>query len=262
MAFIREYAAMSGDPFRFRLPKFLKPPKALRKFQPGKALGKLASFVGKNIGTLASFVPVMGPALGKVFDRAMSVAASIPGGQDQLLSFARSYGYDTGDPRDSWGNDWSGDPGAPKPARKRKQAAAGPKVKAARKANARAAKGPGVLKRIGKGTGAAVGAIAQNFPGLLEAFNAAGGAGEALGHAAAGAIPGLPRLPGARGFGGHRRTMNPLNLKALRRSTRRLEGFEKVVKRVAPHLLTRGRIASGHRTRHKSGCTCAVCKRR
>ena len=48
MAFIREYAA-AGDPFKLRLPKKLrkrfKLPKAIRKFQPGKALKSIAQAV-------------------------------------------------------------------------------------------------------------------------------------------------------------------------------------------------------------------------
>lgn len=239
---------MSGDPFRFRLPKFI------RKFQPGKALGRLGSLVARNIGTLASFVPVMGPVLGKAFDRAMKLAENIPGGQDSLTAFARSYGYDVnaGDPRESWPG-FMGDPAGrpPKAGMKRKQAAAGPAVKAKRKAGARAAKSGG-------GTAASDDRAAAMLAALKggNVIGAAAGEGAAL----------FKSLTGhggkaAAGFGGHRRSMNPANVHALRRSMRRVEGFEKLARRVMPHVFTRGRIASGHRTRHKPGCSCAVCKR-
>lgn len=68
-------------------------------------------------------------------------------------------------------------------------------------------------------------------------------------------------------FGGHHRHQNPANVKALNRSLRRVEGFEKLVKRVMHHKLfkrVRGGSAGMYEGRargHKSGCGCAVCRR-
>jgi hypothetical protein len=128
-----------------------------------------------------------------------------------------------------------GDPG-PRPAPKRKSAAAGPRAKAARKRVVRgqratraahgAPKGPGKKK----GRGLDLGALASNDRvqaaiNQLRGGNLAGAAGSAIfgsGNA--------PRKGG--GGGGSRRRKNPANVKALRRSLSRVEGFGKLVKRV------------------------------
>src|SRR5438552_7071805 len=54
MAFIRQYME-AGDPFRFRLPRIIRPPKKLRG-----ALGKIGHFVGK-VAPIASLVPGLQP---------------------------------------------------------------------------------------------------------------------------------------------------------------------------------------------------------
>lgn len=196
--------------------------------------------------------------------------------EDQPMSFARMYGYD----------DWSGDP---KPVPKRKQAASGPKAKAKRKANVRqnraakkgGARGPdwqkigAQAKRFGKG---ALDVGGKVLPYALELVPGSGIA--RAGIRAAGSMmqrPGaedfalpaggfaMPRGKRVPGFGGKRHTMNPTNVKALKRSIRRLEGFQKVVKRVAKMLPPAARhtltgSAPSHRG-HKAGCKCFGCKK-
>jgi len=121
------------------------------------------------------------------------------------MAFMRMYGM-------------AGDPGRLTP--RRKSAAAGPRVKAGRKRQVRAKR---AARAGGKGFDfgslgmAALGAlpgggIAQNIAGQV--FHKGGG------KAAAGEE------------GGRRRRKNPLNIKALRRSLSRVEGFGHVVARV------------------------------
>lgn len=253
MAFIREYAA-AGDPFRLRMPKGLK-----RAFTPPRALRKLQ---------VRDIAHVAAPALGL-----------IPG-VGTAMNFARSYGYDLGDP-------------APKPGHRRKGAAAGPKHKAEKKAQKRAAKGaqhvvhgkaPKKGKKKGKGLGATLagldygalaqaaasgipiaGGVASELIGQMHGGAAQPGAGGPdFGTFDAGAVAGHIGAHGAHGFGHKRRSMNPANVHALRRSMRRMEGFERLVKRVAPHLLTAHKSHRHHSSTggHKAGCRCAVCKRK
>jgi hypothetical protein len=136
------------------------------------------------------------------------------------MAFMRMYGM-------------QGDPG-PRPAPRRKSAAAGPRAKAARKRVVRgqratraqhgAPKGPGKKKGGGLNLGQLVNndrvqaAISQ-----LRGGNLAGAAGSA--------IFGSGKAGGGGG-GGHRRSVNPANVKALRRSLRRVEGFGRLVSRV------------------------------
>lgn len=163
------------------------------------------------------------------------------------MAFIRQYGM-------------AGDPG-PRPAPKRKSAGAGPKMKANRKRQVRknramrghqgAPKGPGKKQRgpkfdfgamIGKGADIAQkfipgGAIADALgmhlsdlgkliPGSQDAAAAAAAAGISL--------PDMNKaIKGAKGGkGGHGRRKNPANVKALRRSLSRVEGFGRLVKRV------------------------------
>lgn len=137
------------------------------------------------------------------------------------MAFMRMYGM-------------QGDPG-PRPAPRRKSAAAGPRAKAARKRVVRgqratrathgAPKGPGKKKARGIDLGQIASsdrvqaAIAQ-----LRGGNLAGAAGSA--------IFGSGKAGHAMGGGGHRRTINPSNVKALRRSLRRVERFGQLVSRV------------------------------
>lgn len=234
MGFIREYMDQSGDPFLKR--RMFRLPKRIRKFQPGRALRAA-------LPAVAGFVPGAGMALDLA--RGLGYEAGDEDMDPTELAFARMYGYEAGDPGKS---------------SKRKAAAAGPKAKAKAKKNKRAAKagkaaahasgakskGKGIskkhldmLKKAG-GIGAQIllGA-GKDVPGLGGAISAA----QDMGYL--GGAPGLDATPiavpagmGAPGAfhipGMHRKrhTMNPANVKALRRSIRRLEGFEKLVKHV------------------------------
>lgn len=235
MAFIREYAELSGDPFSFRIPK------RLRKLKVGRALA----------GVAGHLIPGVGAA----------------------VDFARGYGLMAGDP-------------------KRKSAAKGPKAKAQAKAVHRAKKASGQhvsghAKRRGKGglTGGAVLDIIKQHGG--EAIRGATELGKAVLtrgpiSAAGGMIGGefdpppgvVPiALPGGRVAhmrvaGGHRRTINAANVKALRRAGRRFEAFAKLVKTAAKHtpglkyslgMHHGGGHARGRRG-HKPGCKCVACR--
>lgn len=245
MGFTREYMAYGGDPFRLRAPRFV------RKMQPGRLLGHAA------LG-LAGNTPVLGSA----------------------VNFARSYGLVAGDPSP-----------------RRKGAAAGPKHKAKQKAQHRAAKqqhhaqaqhhGKGKGKGKKKGAGpqidwnalgeAAAGAVpvvgglaqeiyrqtAQNMNPEAEPT----GATPIAAHPDFGTFGGGGHAARGAHGGGHRRHLNPANVHALRRSIRRMESFEKLVRKVTPHLaaLHPSRSHSHQAPRrargHKSGCRCAVCSR-
>lgn len=225
MAFIREYSSVAGDPFSLRVPK------RFRKMKIGRALGKVARSV---LPVAAGFIPGVGGfargALEKVLNRiprpviqSLEMAGYEP--QEIATSFARSYGLEMGDP-------------APRPAQKRKRAGSGPKAKAAKKAEKRSERAgrPAKAKKSGahgpKGAGgkepidwgSILGDTAGAMRGAIDKLPGRGGG--ALG----GIIPG--DLFGAGGRGRGRRTMNPANVKALRRSLRRVEGFHKLVKRV------------------------------
>lgn len=137
------------------------------------------------------------------------------------MAFMRMYGM-------------QGDPG-PRPAPKRKSAGAGPRAKASRKRMVRAQratrathgapKGPG--KKKGKKGGISLGALgADRLGGLVDQLRQ-GNLGGALGQAVLGTGK---HLGGA--LGGHHRTINPANVKALKRSLRRVERFGQLVKRV------------------------------
>lgn len=273
MAFIRNYAARDmGDPFSLRIPK------KLRKLKVGRALGKVAraglSLVPGIGGIASSLLPPEAQAAQA--EAAMLPPAGEPEWDDEnpgagftyikpppghpAWSFARSYGWDMGDP------------GVRVP--KRKQAAAGPKAKAARKAEKRAAKAAAPARGMVKATSAR-GKKAGAFGGMLGAFGASaleaarqtgkiarGGPGSIMSQAFNFSMPGSGAT-GARGAGVHRRAMNPTNVKALRRSLRRLEGFEKLVKRIEkqyPRLKRPAGAARAVPRGHKSGCRCVACK--
>lgn len=69
MGFIRQYADMSGDPFRFRLPRIIRPPKKLKA-----VIQKVAKTVGRAVPLAASFVPgVGGLAAGLLAGRGKSI---------------------------------------------------------------------------------------------------------------------------------------------------------------------------------------------
>jgi hypothetical protein len=111
----------------------------------------------------------------------------------------------------------AGDPGRLHP--RRKQAAAGPRVKAGRKRAVRA-------KRAARGGGFDFGALAGAAAGGIPFVGgAAGNVIEQLTHRKGGGTE-------AGGKEGKRRRANPANVKALRRSLRRVEGFGHLVARV------------------------------
>jgi hypothetical protein len=232
MAFIREYAANSGDPFKLRLPR------AIRKFQPGKALAR----VGARLVPVAGLIPGVGALLSPFLQRVTAAAQRVGISPDEVLDFARSYGLDVGDP------------GAPKPANKRRGAGAGTKAKAAKKENAR------VKREITSGprpTLAGMPSAGGKAAKLLDLFSqAAGGASTIAGL--------IPKGSKAGAFGGRHRRLNPANVKALNRSLRRVEGFEKLAHRVMGHKLfrrVRGSARQVMRAGHKPGCRCVACRR-
>lgn len=270
MAFIREYAEASGDPFRFRLPKKLRraftPPRFVRKFQPGRAAAGLARIAA----------PLAAAALPGVGGLAAGIASQYLGDAGDM-GFARAYGIEAGDPIKL---------------PKRKTAASGPKIKASKKAAHRAAKGHGInLGALAKGglgvlqQAASIPALQQFLPQAIQQGLAVPGADEAA--AAAGGPTGvfdfgasaLPTIHGGRhtrinprtGLPMRRRSMNVTNVKALRRSMRRVEGFGQLARRILPQLgfhvsshsqAPRGRRSRGRGLGHRAGCRCVVCSRK
>jgi hypothetical protein len=286
MAFTRAYSARDmGDPFRLRIPA------KLRKLKVGRALGKVAR---AGIGFIPGVGPVAAQLMGAAEDMRASRSSPVPEAAQlpaagaewdeenpgagftyikpppghAAWSFARSNGWDMGDPR----------------VLKRKMAAAGPRAKSARKANNRLAKsaggGAGRLKgtsarggkKAGRG-GADFGRALAGFgAGAMEAFKhtadvARGGPGAIMGQAFNFEMPGKGKGSGAgimpRAGGGGRRSMNMTNVHALKRGLRRLEGFEKLVKRIEkqyPRLKRATGHASSSRPGHKAGCRCVACK--
>lgn len=140
------------------------------------------------------------------------------------MAFMRMYGM-------------AGDPG-PRPAPKRKSAAAGPRAKAGRKRMVRAQRAARAGQGAPKGPGKRARGGGIDFGGI--ARGAASSAGALLGKVAHGDLAGALSqqmagtkfaFPGKGGGGGHRR-INPANAKALRRSLRRVEQFGHLVKRI------------------------------
>lgn len=311
MAFIRDYAAEAGDPFRFRIPKGIKRwvkravtvPKPIRQ-QAAKVTWK---GVGRTLRAAApyaaAFVPGVGPwAAGfAAFSAARSGSSTSQAGPSEPVYQDRpAYGglppeptyyptsipmagvevtaarrppreyvdeppdeddygeeddmedydeedYEVGDPDElmeefarGYGLD-VGDPGRRRPRRRRSQlagAGAPPSAKAAAKrktaAKARARAAGAAARRGGKrkSTGPAKASGPKiDFGRLAEA--AASGiplAGGVISELMAQKREG--KAGGAFGAGSRRRAMNPTNVRALRRSLRRVEGFKKLVKRV------------------------------
>jgi len=130
------------------------------------------------------------------------------------MAFMRAYGM-------------MGDPG-PRPAPRRKSAAAGPRAKAGRKRVVRAQRSARAPVPKGKGKTSArggldYGAIASRLAGGIPFVG--GAAEELLGQV-------THKGAGRAGMGKGRRSKNPANVKALRRSLSRVEAFGKLVKRV------------------------------
>ncbi len=269
--------------------KRFKLPKAVRKFQPGKALKKLAPSV-------LPFIPGVGPIASQLITLGQSAAPepapapyprepepsyepepepeSYNPAEEFRMAFTRMYGY----------SPWMGDP-KPAGGSRRKAAASGPRAKAEKKQDVRNARaqrapkpnntpkgrGPSTRKRqgpdIGKLAGQAAGWVGQNAGTLWSAAQQVRNPATAMKQfdpsmfaaAAAGIHPG--RTPGA---GGGHRGMNVTNVKALKRGIRRLEGFKKLVKRVDKLLPMGARMASSHghsrRPGHKAGCKCVGCR--
>lgn len=233
MAFIRQYMAEAGDPGRFKLPK------RLRKLKVGRALGSIARVA-------VGFVPGVGPLASKLsslLERAR--AAGVPEERlAQAADLARSYGIEVGDPGP-----------APKPANKRKRAGAGTKAKAKAKAKGKP-KGPGLGGIIGSNLANAAGSTVQLGKDLTS-----GDFTSAFAKILHGG-PKTSELAAAFGGKGHRRHMNPANVHALRRSIRRVEGFEKLARKVLGSKMYRHRAQSvRHGAGHRAGCKCAVCRR-
>lgn len=272
MAFIREYALADeyGDPF---LRGFGRRLKRIGRgaFRAGRGAFKLA----RRGVSLAGRIPI--PLPGPI-GLAQRAAAMLEAGDEynELDGFSRTYG-------DEWG-----DPGRRTP--KRKQAGAGPKTKAARKREVRKERrrGPGRVERGLRRTGEFLGGIgSQLLPGALGAAAQLlpGGSREAaqddLERLAAGLPPmgpgpagGGPPMRGARVHQARytkdgrltyrkRPSMQATNTRALRRSLRRIEGFQQVVKRVykaMPALRPGGRTGGMGKRGHKAGCRCVACK--
>lgn len=273
MGFQRAYAD-AGDPFRFRFKK-LRLPKAVRKFKPGRIVSRLAPLA-------ARFVP--GGAIATAVLKAATRRA--PRRVQQELEVARSYGIvpdeepqeevlptmdDEGDLGRYFGY---GDP-APRPARKRKTAGAGPRAKAARKATKRKEIHARAHAKAGGGlTASEIGGIlGRNLKGAgaktLEIFRKhgtdLGGYLSELGPVQP--FPGSPRLPGMHG--GSRRRINPTNVRALRHALTRVDRFSNMVHSVSKRIsqlrtigAAPGRGSSSRRRArgHRSGCGCAVCR--
>jgi len=256
VAFIRDYSArsaMAGDP---GLGKFFKrafkPPKALRKFQPGKALAR----IGRVVAPFASFVPGVGGILGRLMPAVQRVAAAT-GIDEAVLQEALQARLE------AMGVDLSaeGDPGnPPKPATKRKRAASGPKAKQAARTTKKAER-RSRGKPTPKSPGQAVTPGGVDLDAALDELMKGGSVGSVIfagrtGQRTKAKAPGL-------GFG-RRRRINPANVKPLRRAIRRVEGFQKLVKSVerAYPRLRGSRSHSQSRGRgHRAGCRCAICAR-
>jgi hypothetical protein len=128
------------------------------------------------------------------------------------MAFMRAYGM-------------MGDPG-PRPAPKRKSAGAGPRAKAGRKRVVRAQRAARGGHRAGSSAkgGLDYGAIASKLAGGIPFVG--GAAEEFMGQVT------KKKSGGAGGMGKGRRSTNPANVKALRRSLRRVERFGHLVARV------------------------------
>lgn len=274
MAFMRDYMnagdAYAGDPFRFRLPKIRLPKiKAARFKGLGSFVMRAAPFAAGPLGgLLGQLAPRVTALLQKHAALQAAAPDEVPNLPPAVLEFARAFGLDQGDP----GPPAPGSPFHRAPSR-RKLAGQGPIAKAHGKAVARSRSGKFVSTKKGTSSAHGGGSFASQHPGLTGLATAgvsgipfvgnlaSAGLGQLLGGAGGGASDDLG-LGGMRLPGAHRRRINPTNVKALRRSIRRLEGFEHLVKRVMPALLHAhaGRRGGGRMKGHKAGCGCVACR--
>jgi len=243
MAFIREYAEASGDPFSLRMPKRYR-----NRFKGA----------GRIFTQAAHLVPGLGPA----------------------VDFARGYGLMAGDPGKGAKRKSAGAGPKHKAAKKAKNRA--DKARGVHKPSGSAKRrGKGTpIDWVALGNAAAgaipvVGGVAQEVLRQVEAQHPAD-VGVATGTFDPSGAPAVPSVGAshaavkrALGLGGHHRRMNPANVKALRRGVRRLEGFGKLVKSVVkayPSLKGVIGMHTGSHTRHtgghKAGCRCVACQHR
>lgn len=284
MAFIREYAMMSGDPgrhrHRFRLPK------GIRKLRPGRALGRIARIGGLVLGGGLALraAPTLLRAGGGLIrgaagfargaaSRAYGGARAIVGaGQraesnlelvadqygmdvDELAAMVEQAGYDPdelegdiweGDIGSPYGDIWEGDPaGSRRPKRPARGRQARPRVKG------RGTQGGKIelLKQIAQG---AQDVVSQTgIPGVLPMSPSGSRAGGR----------GLMLLPGHRrrchvnyDATGHpicrKPRMNVANVHAVRRAMRRVTGFDKLATRVQKQLHHMAVKSGSGRVRH------------
>lgn len=252
----------TGDPGRH---KFFRRFKGLR--------GRL-----KGLGRFARFVP----GVGTVMDTIENARALVPAGDGGFY-----YADDEGDPSDFFDE---GDPGKKKPRRGAPSRAghAGHKGSGKHGKKKKHGGGPGLGASIAGALGNIdVGKLGQAAIGSIPVIGGVAGelAGQLAGGAAGAGEEGMPMIPGVapgampmagggggkRGFGAkaphlaHRkkdawlvkgsRSMNATNPRALRHALRRVEGFERIVKRLerAYPRLKRAHPMHGHVTHHKAG---------
>lgn len=261
MAFMREYIE-AGDPFRFRKPRFLKRLN-LARF---KGIGRFAQFIPGPVGSIAG-------ALGDdEYDPT----------DDDDTGYSRGYGYLAGDPgkgghKASTRHASEGRPksGQKKGKKHKGRSSANPKKKGGGLGAALGSLDYGKLGQAALGAIPVVGGVAQELAGQLGASAAvpsdavlpvplSDGSMAMIPHPGRGKKTREPHMA-------HRkvdawmvkgtRSMNPTNPHALRRSLRRLEGFEHMVKRfykAFPRLRHAGGGGVSHA--HKAGCRCKRCR--
>lgn len=293
MAFIRDYAAMSGDPGRRRHHLFgkLRLPKAIRKFHPtgllkagllgavtlpfggaGLALRGARGLAGlaRGAGSLAArggraALRIRGAvrsAGSSILAQIHQLAGEYGVDPDQLAAAAVDAGViDESDLEDDSGEagDYLGDPGARR-VRAPKSAARPSHTRSTRHGKT---KGPGQsaqkLNAIAQAlaTQGPLGAMSTALPGptgVVRGGRAAGGFHTAVRRKTSWTVK-------------NSRHMNPANAHAVRRATRRLVGFQKMAERTEKQL--RHIVAKSHVGRrrsfsggHKPGCKCVACRHR
>lgn len=283
MAFIRTYSSryqgqIMGDPFLGRLFKKVK------KWQPGKTLARIAAPV-------ASLLPIpgaglLGGALGRLTSRTPGPSEFAPPvlslfGRiaqrwnvpiETVANIAGAYGFtDQGDPG---GNKPRKRQGAKRSAQKKASGGGRRRSAARRPSGSKQSVDWGKIAESAAGALPVAGELAKDIFAEMRKAGVAPGIG-VMPPDVSGMVPGFPGMaPATRrgggalrlpGMGRRRRSVNPANVKALRRSMRRVEGFQKLVKgvnRMFPKIARGAASSSSGRARgHKAGCRCAVCSR-